>query len=128
MAIVYKARDKDDVVNVFQCGGSLIHPQVVVTVSHCVIILTNISDITIRAGEWDTQTIDEPYPHQDRAVAEVIIHEHYRRGSQFNDIALLILEKPVEIAENVNTACLPPQDFVFDHQRCFATGWGMKFS
>lgn len=69
------------------------------------------------------QTNDEPYPYQDRTVAEALIHEHYKRGSHFNDIALLVLDQPVELAENVNTACLPPQDYRFDHQRCFATGW-----
>lgn len=94
------------------------------TVAHCVIDLPNVHDILVRSGEWDTQTIDEPFPHQDRGVAEVLIHENYRRGSHFNDIALLILDKPVDLAENVNTACLPPHDFVFEHQRCYATGWG----
>lgn len=94
------------------------------TAAHCVLSLTNTSDIVVRAGEWDTQTAGEIFPHQDRVVSEVKIHEHYRPGSHFNDIALLFLEKPFEIAENVNTVCLPPQDHVFDHQRCFATGWG----
>lgn len=31
---------------------------------------------------------------------------------------------PVDLIENVNTACLPPQDFLFDGSRCFASGWG----
>lgn len=66
----------------------------------------------------------EPFPHQDRGVKEVLVHEHYRRGAHFNNIALLFLEKPIDLAENVNTACLPPQDFNFESQRCFATGWG----
>lgn len=80
-----------------------------------------------KAGEWDTQTINEPYPHQDRNVMEVVIHEHYKPGSHFNDVALLFLDKPVELAENINTVCLPPQDFNFDHKRCYATGWGKWF-
>lgn len=95
------------------------------TAAHCVISLTNITDIVVRAGEWDTQTTGEIFPHQDRHVTEVKIHEHYRPGSHFNDMALLFLNQPFNITENVNTVCLPPQDHIFDRQRCFATGWGM---
>lgn len=83
-------------------------------------------DMKIRAGEWDTQTNNEPFPHQDRVVTEIKIHEHYRPRSHFNDVALLILDKPVNLAENVNTVCLPPQDFNFNDRRCLATGWGMS--
>lgn len=80
--------------------------------------------LKIRAGEWDTQTRDELFPHQDRGVSEIIIHENYYKGGLFNDIALLLLREPVELSEIVNTACLPPQDHNFDGTRCFASGWG----
>lgn len=80
--------------------------------------------LKIRAGEWDTQTRDELFPHQDRGVSEIIIHENYYKGGLFNDIALLLLREPVELSEIVNTACLPPQDHSFDGTRCFASGWG----
>lgn len=81
----------------------------------------------IRAGEWDTESKDEIFPHQDRYVSEIVIHEQYYRGGLFNDITLLFLDRPVHIAENVNTICLPPQDYVFDGCRCFASGWGQEF-
>lgn len=44
-----------------QCGGTLIHPSVVMTASHCVIDLQTVHDIQIRAGEWDTQTVRYQY-------------------------------------------------------------------
>lgn len=68
--------------------------------------------------------LDEIFPHQDRQVRDYVIHPEYRRGSQFNDIALLFLAEPVTIAENVNVACLPQQGDVFDGVSCFASGWG----
>lgn len=67
---------------------------------------------------------DEIFPHQDRQVRDYVIHPEYYHGGLHNDIALLFLTEPVEIVENVNTVCLPNQHDVFDHSRCFASGWG----
>ena len=57
-------------------------------------------------------------------MRDYVIHPEYYRGGLYNDVALLFLSEPVEIAENVNIACLPNQHDVFDHARCFASGWG----
>lgn len=78
----------------------------------------------IRAGEWDTQTTLEPYPHQERDVSEIIIHPGFIHKDKYNDIALLFLEKPVDITENVNVVCLPEADDDFVGSDCYSTGWG----
>ncbi|KAK1130370.1 hypothetical protein K0M31_018502 [Melipona bicolor] len=109
--------------NVYQCGGSLIHKLAVLTAAHCV-QGKQPSELRIRAGEWDTQTNNEIYPHQDRTVQKVIIHEKYHAGALFNDFAILILSEPVNLTDNVDLVCLPERNDIFDNSRCFASGWG----
>ena len=96
---------------------------VVLTVGHKVVGLNPLT-LTVRAGEWDTQTAREPFPFVESIVASMKVHEKLQRGTGTNNLALLFLATPIANAEHINTICLPPPNTIFDGARCFVTGWG----
>ncbi|XP_055528982.1 phenoloxidase-activating factor 2-like isoform X2 [Wyeomyia smithii] len=123
LAILREGEVLESVLTVFECGGSLIAPNVVLTAAHCVKNQPK-GTLLVRGGEWDTQITHELHPHQDRRVREVITHSQFQKGTLANDVALLILDQPFELAENIQPVCLPPKNFNFDGSSCFASGWG----
>ncbi|XP_045456823.1 phenoloxidase-activating factor 2-like [Melitaea cinxia] len=104
--------------------GVLIHPQVVMTGAHVVYKFAP-GKVVARAGEWDTQTNKERLKSQERIAKDIVIREDFHEKSLRNDIALLQLDEPFQLAEHINTLCLPEPDEDFDsYKNCVANGWG----
>ncbi|XP_068158408.1 phenoloxidase-activating factor 2 isoform X2 [Drosophila tropicalis] len=114
---------EENKLNLYECGGALIAPDIILTAAHCV-HNKDANTLIVRAGEWDTQTKDEIIPHEDRYVKEIVYHERYNKGSLYNDIALLLVESPFTSQSNIQPVCLPDVGEVFNYNRCYATGWG----
>jgi plasma kallikrein len=123
IVIMVERPENDTKVLKYHCGGSLIHPKVVLTTAHNIAGIEP-SKFVVRGGEWDTESNGEMCEHQDRKIKTVIRHPEFVRSTLHNDIALLVLHRGFEMTAFVNTICLPPVNTNFDCERCFSAGWG----
>ncbi|XP_055836759.1 phenoloxidase-activating factor 2-like [Episyrphus balteatus] len=125
VAILNKIILSGKVLSLYNCGGTLIALNVVLTAAHCVNVKQT-KNYSVRAGEWEPNSDSEPYSHQERQVAGIIVHEKYNNRSLQNDIALLFLETSFDKAPHINTICLPPASAYTNigMSRCIASGWG----
>lgn len=80
--------------------------------------------IYVRAGAHNLSNSEESVKHQNRDIDEIIVHEEFNPTNGRNDIALLILNKPIELNEHVSTICLAPNDLDLTGEQCFVSGFG----
>lgn len=101
------------------CGGSIVSDRIIVTAAHCTEGKAE-SDITIRAGVTDLTSNDGHL----RNVTRIIEHPKYIQG--VGDIAMLVLDKPLELGGDVQAITLATTRDVNAASGARVTGWGVQ--
>ncbi|XP_043268692.1 serine protease snake-like isoform X2 [Venturia canescens] len=85
------------------CGGTLVSDLYVLTAAHCLDSSGQIPS-KIRVGLTDLKNPESGM--QERKVVERIAHPEYKIPARYHDIALLKIDKPLEMEAGVRPACL----------------------
>lgn len=88
----------------YNCGGTLISSQYVLTAAHCVNNVQEKVPIEVRVGSEDLKNMGEDA--QRIPIVDVITHPRYKRSTNYNDVAILKLRTPVRMTSTVRPICI----------------------
>ncbi|KAL6440722.1 hypothetical protein ACFW04_003288 [Cataglyphis niger] len=108
VALGYENEDKDDSENSdaieYNCGGTLISSEYILTAAHCVNSVQEKVPIEVRVGSEDLKSVGDDV--QRIPIIDVITHPRYKRSMNYNDVAILKLKTPVRMTNNVRPICI----------------------
>ncbi|XP_078264707.1 uncharacterized protein LOC144598439 [Rhinoraja longicauda] len=105
------------------CGATILNKWFVLTAAHC---LNQTKNIIVVAGEFDVNMAEGT--EQQRDVLMIVPHSYFQRHTFDNDIAIIMLKKPLQLNRNVVPICLPQRNFaekvLMNEKTAIVSGWG----
>ncbi|XP_026849508.1 uncharacterized protein LOC6603014 isoform X2 [Drosophila persimilis] len=105
------------------CGAVVISKRHLLTAAHC--LYGNAKDAYfVRVGDHYANIAESS--EVDTFIEKWYTHEKFRDGTHMNnDIAVVVLKRPLKFSDYVQPICLPDKNVVFQGNRnCTISGWG----
>merc|ERR1712156_286512 len=101
------------------CGATILDESTLLCAAHCQVSTSH----SIRAG-----SVNKKSGGQVRNIAQVMNNIQYNPNTFENDFAILKLDSPLELNDDVKPACLSTSSDYLDvsstEEECFTSGWG----
>ena len=86
----------------------------------------NPTSIRVTLGDYVLHSDIESLPHEVFTVTNVRLHPNFRFTPQADryDVAVLVLDRPVQYRDNIKPICLPQKGANFLGRVAYVAGWG----
>ena len=95
------------------------------TAGHCV-ARARPSQVRVTLGEYVLKSDVEPLPGRTYGASAIKVHPYFKFTPQADryDVAVIRLNRRVDMAPHISPICLPPKDMDMEGHHGLATGWG----